>query len=96
MIDGEPEETGRRTELIRYACQLLAPPAPANDHRSMLGEIERRSQELLEKGRATVFVDKGGDSEEVARLVDQFRETITHYQVSGNVSVRPGAILTTR
>ena len=48
----------------------------------MLSRIEKRSQELLEKGTAARLVDKKADSGEVASLVDQLREAITHYQVS--------------
>ena len=48
----------------------------------MLGEIEKRSQALLEKGGAARFVDKGGDSGEVMKLVEQLRDAITRYQVS--------------
>jgi len=80
----------KQTELIRYACQLLTLPVLANDFRSALGDVEKRSQELLERGRATQFVDKGRDSGEVARLVEQFQEAITHYRVSKNHSVGPG------
>ena len=52
---------------------------------STLERIERRSQELLAKGTAARFVDKSADSGEVARLVDELREAITHYQVSKTV-----------
>ena len=90
MRDRDPEEARQQTELIRYACQLLTLPVLANDLRSALGEIEKRSQEL-ERGRATQFVDKGRDSGEVATLVEQFQEAITHYRVSEGGSVGPGA-----
>jgi hypothetical protein len=55
----------------------------------VLEEIERRSQVLLEKAKAprfvdkaALFVDKGRDSGEVVKLVEQLREAITRYQVS--------------
>jgi len=83
-IDGDPEETGRRTELTRYAYQLLTLTALVNDLPSALEEIEKRSQELLEKGTGARFVDKRRDTGEVARLVERLREVITHYQVSGD------------
>lgn len=70
--------------LARYAHRLLALPALTNSPFSTLEEIEKRSEELLAKGVATRFVDKAGDSEEVAKLVERLREAITHYQVSDN------------
>jgi len=48
----------------------------------VLEEIEKRSQTLLEKGKATRFVDKGRDSGEVVKLVERLRDAITQYQVS--------------
>ena len=83
-IDGDPEETGRRAELTRSDCQSISPSALPNDLRSVLEEIEKRSQELMAKGTATRFVDKAGDSGEVAKLVEQLREGIAHYQVGEN------------
>ena len=83
-IDGDPEETGRRTELTRCARQLLASPALVDDCHSALKEIEERSLELLEKDPAARFVDKARDSEEVAELIERLREAITNYQVSKN------------
>jgi len=47
-----------------------------------LKEIEKRSQALLEKGKAARFVDKGRDSGEVVKLIERLRDAITHYQVS--------------
>ena len=55
---------------------------PVNGLRSALDEIEKRSQVLLEKGKAARFVDKGRDSGEVVKLVERLREAITRYQVS--------------
>ena len=48
----------------------------------MLEDIEKRSQELLEKGKAARFVDKGRDSGEVGKLVERLRDAIIRYQVS--------------
>ncbi|KAF8340814.1 hypothetical protein F5887DRAFT_978796 [Amanita rubescens] len=47
-----------------------------------LEQIEKRSQELLEKGMAAGFLDKESDSGEVIRLVERLREAITLYQIS--------------
>jgi hypothetical protein len=54
-----------------------------------LEEIEKRSQALLEKAKAprfvdkaVLFIDKGRDSGEVVKLVEQLRDAITGYQVS--------------
>jgi hypothetical protein len=54
----------------------------ANCLRSALDKIKKRSQELLAKVAAARFIDKSADSGEVAKLIEQLRETITHYQVS--------------
>jgi len=54
----------------------------ANSPLRVLGEIEKRSQALLEKGRAARFLDKGRDSGEVVKLVERLRDAITRYQVS--------------
>jgi len=55
---------------------------PANSLRSVLEDIERRSQVLLKKGKAARFVDKGRDSGEVVKLVERLQDAITRYQVS--------------
>ena len=87
-IDGDPEETDRRSQLTRYAPRLSALPALANDLFSALAEIERRSQELLAKGTTVRFLDKAGDSGEVTKLIERLREAITHYQASENCLLR--------
>ena len=46
-----------------------------------LTDIERRSQELLEKGRMARFLDKAQDAQAVIRLIDQLQRTILIYQV---------------
>ena len=88
-VDGG--ENRRHSELSRYAPQLFTMHVYANDHRSALKEIEKRSQVLLEKGVAARFMDKEDDSKEVARLVERLREAIALYQVSGIWIVSPGA-----
>jgi len=49
----------------------------------VLEEIEKRSQGMLSRGFAVRFLDKGEDSKEVARLIEQLRDAIVCYQVSG-------------
>ena len=83
-IDGDPEETNRRTELTRYIRRLFVLSALVDGLFSTLAEIERRSQELLAKGTAARFVDKARDSGEVAKLIERLREAVIHYQVSEN------------
>ena len=38
----------------------------------------------MAKGTTTRFVDKAGDSGEVAKLIERLREVIVNYQVSEN------------
>jgi len=82
MVDGDQAEEKRRLELSRYAPRLLATFALTSGLCSVLEEIENRSQALLAKGNAARFLDKGEDSKEVAKLIKQLQEAITHYQVS--------------
>ena len=42
------------------------------------------SHELLSKGRAVQFVDRGADPRGVARLVERLQSAVVHYQVSKN------------
>ena len=86
-IDGDPQETWRRTELTRYARRLLALLVLANGLHSTLEEVEKRSQELLAKSKAARFLDKAADSGDAAKLVERLREAIAHYQVSNNCAV---------
>ena len=51
---------------------------------SSLGEVEKRSQALLEKKNATGFLDKSKDAQEVVNLVEELRSAIVYYQVSAN------------
>jgi len=86
-IDGDQAETQRRIELSRCARRLLNAPTLTKGLRSALGDIEKRSRELLAKGTAVRFLDKGADSGEVVKLVERLRVAIAQYQVSGNLFV---------
>jgi hypothetical protein len=55
-----------------------------------LGDIEKRSQTLLEKKTVAGFLDKMKDSQEVVSLVEELRNAIVCYQVSENYLVLPG------
>ena len=79
--DGDQEEENRRFELFRYAHRFLTTPTPVIPLPSAMERIEKRSHELLQKSTAARFLDKRSDSAEVAGLVDQLKEAITHYQV---------------
>jgi len=83
-IDGDQAETQRRTELSRCARRLLDAPILTKVLYSALEYIKNQSRELLAKGPAVRFLDKGADSGEVVKLVERLREAITQYQVSGN------------
>jgi len=63
--------------LVAYPARTCRRPLSA------LEEIEKRSQALLAKGVAARFIDKAEDAKEVAGLLEQLREAIGHYQVSG-------------
>ena len=80
--NGDQAENQRNSEFSRYARRSLTTLVLIDLLLSVLEEIEKRSRALLEKGAAARFVDKGGDSVEVTRLIDRLREAITHYQVS--------------
>jgi len=60
----------------------------------VLEEIEKRSNELLGKGKAARFVDKGRDSGEVVKLVERLRDVVTRYQVSEDRFVASNTIYT--
>ena len=71
-----------RSPIARFAISV-------NASRSTLEEIEKQSQELLEKAnaprlidKAALFVDKRRDSGEVVKLIERLREAVTRYQVS--------------
>ena len=54
-----------------------------------MGDIEKRSQALLEKKTMAGFLDKTKDSQEVVNLVEELRNAIVCYQVSENHLVLP-------
>jgi len=71
------------TQRIDQVCSSIARlSTPVNGPCSALQEIEKRSKELLEKGRVARFLDKGRDSGEVAKLIERLRDAIIRYQVS--------------
>jgi len=51
---------------------------------SSLEKIAKRSQAISDKGTFAGFVDKGKDSQEVADLIEELRDAIVYYQVSGH------------
>ena len=73
----------RHVELTRYAHRLFDLSALTNDLYRTLEEVEKRSRQLREEGKA-------GDSGEVVKLVEQLQEAITHYQVSRDFLIAPG------
>jgi hypothetical protein len=84
---------------VRSSIARLA--TPVNGLRSELEKIEKRSQALLEKAKAprfvdkaVLFIDKGRDSGEVVKLVEQLRDAITGYQVSEDWFVASNATYT--
>jgi len=48
-----------------------------------LEEIQRQAEALQAKGVAARFIDKDEDAKVVARLIEELREAISRYQVSG-------------
>jgi hypothetical protein len=60
---------------------MIASTTP-NDRYRTFEKIDEISQKLLAKGTIARFVDKGGDSNTVARLIERLREAIVCYQVS--------------
>jgi len=50
--------------------------------------IERRLEVLQAKGVSDRFIDKGEDAKEVAKLIEDLREAISRYQVSGLMILR--------
>ena len=55
-----------------------------NDRCRTFKKIEEVSQKLLAKGTIVRFMDKGEDSNTVARLIERLREAIVCYQASGS------------
>jgi len=74
--------------LIARLATLIDSPCSA------LEEIEGRSHELLGKGKAARFIDKGRDSGEVVKLVERLRDAIARYQVSEDWLVASNTIYT--
>ena len=90
VIDGDQEESQRRSELSRYARRFFTTPTIANGLHSALQEIERRSRALMNgRSAAARFLDKESDSAEVVKIIERLREAIAHYQVSESCLVMP-------
>ena len=60
---------------------MIASNTPNDRHRTF-EKIEEISQKLLAKGTVARFMDKGEDSNTVARLIERLREAIVCYQAS--------------
>ena len=54
--------------------------------------IEKRLQGLQAKGAAVRFLDKGEDGKEVARVIQELQDAISHYQVSGYQGVASNTV----
>jgi len=77
------DEVERRSELEKFASWLRSfiRSQLILDDRSLKG-IEKRSLDLLAKGKVTRLLDKTQDSGEVVKLVEELRRAILVYQVS--------------
>jgi len=53
-----------------------------------LGDIEKRSQALLGKGKTARLLDKTQDSSAVVKLIEELRQAILIYQVGNIESLR--------
>jgi len=51
---------------------------------SSLEKVEKRAKVILDKSKGRGFLDKRVDSQEVVNLVEEIRNAIVFYQVSGN------------
>ena len=51
---------------------------------SSLEKVENRAKVILDKSKGRGFLDKRVDSQEVVNLVEEIRNAIVFYQVSGN------------
>ena len=81
-IDDDSEETDRRAELER--CVLINNGAvftTSNCRCSTFKRIEEESQQILAKNPVARFIDKGGDSGNVARFIERLRKALLRYQV---------------
>jgi len=83
------ETKRRRSDSQKYLGALTSYlyRHPYQRPHSALEEIEKRSRAMLAKSAATRFIDKGEDSKEVARLIEELRDVLSHYQVSGNLDI---------
>ena len=81
-VDGDSEETDRRAELAGYAPidngGVITTP---NGRCSTFKQIEEESQQILAKNPVARFIDKGGDSGNVARFIERLRKALLRYQV---------------
>ena len=82
IVEGDPEESDRRSGLAGYVPQLATAVITTNHNSSTFKHIEELSYKLLEKGAIPRFVDKGEDAKVVTKLIDQLREALNCYQVS--------------
>ena len=81
-VDKDSEETDRRAELARYApIGNGAVMITSNRHCSTFKKIEEDSKEILAKNPVARFIDKGGDSGNVARYIERLRKALLRYQV---------------
>jgi hypothetical protein len=83
--DGDHEEVERRAQLERFAPYILFHHPKLIVCRSF-DDIEKRSQELLGKGKIAQILDKAQDSQAVVRLIEQLRQAVLIYQVGTRVA----------
>ena len=62
------------TSLSSHPLELIVYPRS-------LGDIEKRSRMLLDKGKVAKILDKKRDSGAIVKLVEQLRQAILIYQV---------------
>ena len=98
-VDGDPEETKRRSGLTRCVRQSMTAPTSPDSRCSTLEKIEELSEKMLSKSTIARFVDKGEDSKAVAKLIERLREAIVCYQVGeccapGSSSANRGSDIT--
>ena len=81
-VDGDSEETDRRAELARYApIDNGGVTTTPNGRCSTFKQIEEESQQILAKNPVARFIDKGGDSGNVAGFIERLRKALLRYQV---------------
>ena len=91
-VDGDPEETGRRTVLTGCVSRLTTVTTALNGRRSTFKQIEESSQKLLAKKSFARFADKDKDSKLVVGLIERLREAMVCYQVSDCCPPESGAV----